>query len=144
MSDDHYRKLEKMYLSAPINQFFRPELRIERGRAEVRIPIRPELFHAAHAAHGAVYFKAADDAAFFAASSLVEDVFVLTSGLHLYLLRPVSEGTLVARASVVHATRKSFIAESVLTDDQERQVGRATGTFVRGRTPLGEAIGYRP
>jgi hypothetical protein len=44
---------------------------------------------------------------------------------------------------VVHATRSSFIAESVLTDDQERQLGRATGTFVRGRTPLGEEIGYR-
>ena len=143
MTQDHYRKLENVYHSAPINQFFRPELRVESGRAEVRIPIRRELFHAAHAAHGSVYFKAADDAAFFSASSLVEDFFVLTSGLHLYLLRPVSDGTLVARASVVHATRNTFIAESVLTDAQERQVGRATGTFVRGRTPLGEGIGYR-
>ncbi|HMA47984.1 MAG TPA: hotdog fold thioesterase, partial [Frankiaceae bacterium] len=110
MGDDHFRKLERMYLSAPINQLFRPAIHIERGRAEVRIPIRPELFHAAGAAHGAVYFKAADDAAFFAANSLVEDYFVLTTSMNLYLLRPIAEGTLTARASVVHSARTSHIA----------------------------------
>ena len=143
MTSDHFRKLERMYLSAPINQFFRPEIRIESGRAEVRIPIRPEFFHAARAAHGAVYFKAADDSAFFAANSMVEDVFVLTTNLNLYLLRPIAEGTLTARASVVQPGRSSFLAEAVLTDDRGRQVGRASGTFVRGRTPLTEEIGYR-
>ena len=143
MNDDHFRRLERMYLSAPINQFFRPVLRIEHGRAELRIPIRKELFHAAHAAHGSVYFKAADDAAFFAVSSLVEDVFVLTTQIDLHLLRPIAEGTLLARAVVVHASRTSFLAEAVLTDDQGRQVARATGTFVRGRMRLGEEIGYQ-
>jgi uncharacterized protein (TIGR00369 family) len=143
VSEMHFRKLERMYLSAPINRFFRPEIRIERGRAEVRIPIRPELFHAAGAAHGAVYFKAADDAAFFAANSLVEDAFVLTTSMNLYLLRPIADGTLTSRGSVVHQARSGLVAEAVLTDDRERQVGRASGTFVRGRTPLTEEIGYR-
>ncbi len=143
MSELHFRKLEKMYLSAPINRFFRPEIRIDSGRAEVRIPIRPELVHAARAAHGAVYFKAADDAAFFAASSLVEDAFVLTSSMNLYLLRPIAEGTLTSRATVVHQARSGLIAEAILTDDRDRQVGRASGTFARGRTPLTEDIGYR-
>jgi acyl-coenzyme A thioesterase PaaI-like protein len=35
--------------------------------------------HSIHAVHGSVYFKALDDAAFFAVNSLVEDVFVLTA-----------------------------------------------------------------
>ncbi len=143
MSEMHFRKLERMYLSAPINRFFAPQIRIDGGRAEVRIPIRPEFFHAAGAAHGAVYFKAADDAAFFAASSLVEDAFVLTTSMNLYLLRPVAEGTLTSRASVVHQARSGLVAEAVLTAARERQVGRASGTFVRGRTPLTEDIGYR-
>ncbi|HEU4382001.1 MAG TPA: PaaI family thioesterase [Anaeromyxobacteraceae bacterium] len=143
MSETHFRKLEKMYLSAPINRFFQPEIRIDDGRAEVRIPIRAELFHAAGAAHGAVYFKAADDAAFFAANSLVEDAFVLTTSMNLYLLRPIADGTLTSRARVVHEARSGFVAEAILTDGRERQVGRATGTFVRGRTPLTEDIGYR-
>jgi hypothetical protein len=44
---------------------------------------------------------------------------------------------------VVQPGRTSFLAEAVLTDDRGRQVGRASGTFVRGRTPLTEEIGYR-
>lgn len=143
MNAEHHRKLERMYQSAPFNVLFQPELRIESGRAEVRIPVRPDLYHAAGAAHGAVYFKAADDSAYFAVASLVEDVFVVTSQLDLHLLRPIASGTLVARARVVHEGRKSFLAEAVLTDEAERQVGRATGTFVRGKLRLGEVPGYR-
>jgi acyl-coenzyme A thioesterase PaaI-like protein len=66
------------------------------------IPVRPEFFHAAHAVHGSVYFKALDDAAFFAVNSLVTDVFVLTASYNLYLTRPVTEGALRAVGRVVH------------------------------------------
>jgi acyl-coenzyme A thioesterase PaaI-like protein len=37
---------------------------VDEGYAEVVIPVRQDLLHAAGAAHGAVYFKALDDAAF--------------------------------------------------------------------------------
>ncbi len=76
-SEEHYRKLERMYAAAPVNAYFRPELKVSEGKAEVVIPVRPEFFHAAHAVHGAVYFKALDDASFFAVSSVVTDVFVV-------------------------------------------------------------------
>ncbi len=46
-----------------------------------------------------VYFKALDDAAFFAANSVVEDVFVLTTNFNIQLLRTVTEGTLIATGS---------------------------------------------
>ena len=76
-SDDHYRRLERMYVSAPANEYFKPEIRIAEGAAEVEVAVRPDFFHAASAVHGSVYFKLLDDATFFAASSLVHDVFVL-------------------------------------------------------------------
>src|ERR1051325_363168 len=99
---EHFRRLERMYASAPINEYFAPRLQIPNaGVAELRLTIRPEFHHAAHAAHGAVYFKALDDATFFAANSLVEDVFVLTTSFNLYLTRPVSEGEIVATGHVV-------------------------------------------
>ncbi len=60
---EHYRKLERMYLAAPINAFFQPKLHIEEGWAEVRIQVRPDFHHTLGAMHGAVYFKAMDDAA---------------------------------------------------------------------------------
>ena len=83
--DEHHRRLEHMYLSAPANEYFKPEIRIDEGRAEVRLTVRPDFFHAASAVHGSVYFKLLDDATFFAASSLVDDVFVLTASFNILL-----------------------------------------------------------
>ena len=91
-SSEHYHKLERMYLSAPINTFYSPTIEITEGRSVIEFPVRPEFFHAADAIHGSVYFKALDDAAFFAVNSLVEDYFVLTVSFNIYLTQPVSEG----------------------------------------------------
>jgi len=71
--DEHYRKLERMYASAPINDFFRPVMQVSEGRAVITMKVRRDFYHAANAVHGALYFKALDDAAFFAVNSLVPD-----------------------------------------------------------------------
>ena len=47
------------------------------------------------------YRKLLDDATFFAASSLVDDVFVLTASFNIYFLRPISAGTMTARGTIV-------------------------------------------
>ncbi len=132
-----------MYHAAPVNQFFRPVLRVDEGRAELEIPVREEFFHAAAAVHGSVYFKALDDAAFFAVNSLVTDVFVLTVSFNIYLTRPVSEGVLRARASVVHRSRQTFIADAELFDQNARQIARGSGSFMRSQIALTAEIGYR-
>ncbi|MCL1692991.1 MAG: PaaI family thioesterase [Actinomycetia bacterium] len=139
---DHYRKLEHMYLSAPINDFFRPTIQIERGRAVITNPVRRELFHAAGAVHGSTYFKVLDDAAWFAVNSLVTDVFVLTTTFTTYLTRPVTSGTLTAIGEVVNEGRTQWLAQAVVCDDEQREVGRGSGTFVRSRSPLTPEIGY--
>ncbi|MEA3511280.1 MAG: PaaI family thioesterase [Actinomycetota bacterium] len=138
----HYRKLERMYLSAPINGFFRPTIEIERGRAVITNPIRRELFHAAGAVHGSTYFKVLDDAAWFAVNSLVTDVFVLTTTFTTYLTRPVTSGTLTAIGEVANEGRTQWLAQAVVYDDEDREVGRGSGTFVKSRSPLTPEIGY--
>jgi uncharacterized protein (TIGR00369 family) len=143
MNQDHFRKLERMYAGAPINQYFRPRLAIVEGRAELRLAVRPDFFHAAGAAHGVVYFKAMDDSSFFAASSLVEDVFVLTAGFTLHLLRPIAAGEMIATATVVSKTRSLIVADTVVHDGEGAQLARGTGTFMRRSIPLTEEIGYR-
>ena len=139
---DHFRKLERMYLGAPNNEYYRPQIRIDEGSAELRIEVDPKFFHAADAVHGSVYFKAMDDAAFFAANSLVPDVFVLTTGFNLHLLRPVTEGTLIARGTVVSATKSLLVADATLEDDRGRIVGRGTGSFMKSRMRLVDVPGY--
>jgi len=137
----HFDALERMYVSAPINQFFKPGIHIEAGRAEIRMTVRPDMHHAAHAAHGAVYFKLLDDAAFFAVQSLVDDTFVLTTSFTVYLLAPVVEGEMVASGRVVHQSKRLFIGESTVELDG-KLVARGSGSFMRSTVRLGSGIGY--
>ena len=141
--DDHFRRLERMYLAAPANEYFRPEIRIDDGTAEVRLAVRPDFFHAASAVHGSVYFKLLDDATFFAASSLVDDVFVLTASFTIYFLRPISTGSMRARGTIVSRSRRLLIGEGVLIDDEDREIARGSGTFMPSKVPLDQKLGYR-
>ena len=131
-----------MMHSAPIIKVTGARVAIRHGEAEIMLPVKREFFHSAGALHGAMYFLALDNAAFFAVNSLVEDVFVLTTSFTTYLTRPVSEGQVRAVGKVVNQNRSQFIAESVLFDSQDREIGRATGLFVRSRIPLSSDIGY--
>ena len=131
-----------MYASAPINAYFAPRLTVSDGRAEVSIQVRPDFFHAAHAVHGSVYFKALDDAAFFAVNSLVSDVFVLTVPYNVYLTRPVTAGIMSATGRVVNRSKNLFIAEAEIVDGRGRSVGRGSGSFMRSAIPLSPAVGY--
>ncbi len=122
MPQAHCRRLERMYASAPINDFFRPRPLVSDGTAELRMVVRRDFFHAAQAVHGSVYFKAMGDAGFFAVNSLVEDVFVLTANFNLHLTRPMLEGEMLAVARVVH--RAHAIPGGSRIVRSRRQAGR--------------------
>jgi uncharacterized protein (TIGR00369 family) len=143
MDPDHYRKLERMYLSAPLNDFYEPTIEIERARAVITIDVRETLFHAAGAVHGSVYFKMLDDAAWFAVNSLLTDVFVLTTSFTTYLTRPISSGTIQSIGEVVNEGRTQWIAQAVAFDGDGREIARGSGTFVKSKSPLAPDIGYR-
>jgi len=140
--EEHYRKLERMYASAPTNKYHAPTMRVSEGHAEVTIPVRPDFFHAAGAVHGYLYFKALDDAAFFAVNSLLEDAFALTLSFNLYLTRPISEGEMRAIGRVVHHSRRFFIAEAEVVDSEGREIARGSGTFMASTIPLTPEVGY--
>jgi uncharacterized protein (TIGR00369 family) len=143
MTRAHFEKLVAMYDGAPINGWFRPALRIpEEGRAEIEMTVREDFYHAARAIHGAVYFKALDDATFFAVQSLVTDALVLTSTFQLYFLRPVSEGHLLARGQVVSRSKRLYVAEGVLLDSSGKEVARGSGTFLPSTVNLDHDLGY--
>ena len=138
----HFQALEDMYLNAPINAFYDPRIEVSEAEAIVEIEVSEKLFHSAEAVHGSVYFKMLDDAAFFAASSLEKEVFVLTTSFTTYLTRPVSSGLLRSIGRVVNQNKSQLIAEAVVYDSQGKEVGRGSGIFVRGRVPLRQLPGY--
>ncbi|NKI16731.1 PaaI family thioesterase [Spongiibacter sp. KMU-166] len=131
-----------MYKTAPINAFYRPEMVVSKGEAVIEIAVSDQHFHSAGAVHGSVYFKMLDDAAFFAANSMEPDYFVLTTSFTTYLTRPVSSGKLKSVGRVVNSNKSQFIAESVVYDDQGREIGRGNGIFMRSRMPLADVPGY--
>jgi uncharacterized protein (TIGR00369 family) len=141
----HHRRLENMHHDASCNLHYCKgiKLRVSEGAAEITLPLRPEFFHAANAVHGFIYFKMLDEAGFFAANSLVEDVFVLTTDFHINLLRPVAEGNIRAEGKVVHQSKSLILAEAVLYNSEGKQLARGSGSFVRGGTPLSADIGYK-
>ena len=131
-----------MYAAAPINEIYRPKMEVREGEATIEIELSEKFHHAAGAVHGSVYFKMLDDAAFFAANSLEDKVFVLTTSFTTYLTRPVAQGMLQSVGRVVNRNKSQFIAESVAYDSEGNEVGRGSGIFVRGKFLLGEALGY--
>jgi uncharacterized protein (TIGR00369 family) len=138
----HYQALESMYLAAPINEIYRPKIKISSERAEIEIKVRRQFFHAAEAVHGSVYFKMLDDAAFFAANSIEREYFMLTTSFTTYLTRPISAGCMKSVGKVVSKTKTQIIAESVVYDGQGKEIGRGSGIFVRSKMPLTSALGY--
>ena len=143
MQKIHFRKLENMYLNAPINSFYDPTISVTEGKAEITIDITEKFFHAAKATHGSVYFKMLDDAAFFAANSLIEDVFVLTTSFNINLLKPIFEGTIRSVGSSVFSSNQLMVAEAKLFDGSGKEIAIGTGNFTRSKIVLSEEMGYK-
>ncbi|WP_338467283.1 PaaI family thioesterase [Novosphingobium sp. ZN18A2] len=139
----HWRALEGLYASAPVNEMFRSQLEITgEGRARIRFDITPDCYHAAGAAHGTIYFKMLDDAGFYAANTLITDRFLLTTHFSLQFLRPIREGTVYAEGKWISGKRRVLVAESRLVDEEGEEIGRGTGTFMRSHIALAGLPGY--
>jgi len=138
----HFEKLVSMYTAAPVNKIYAPLMTVSKGEAVIEIELSEKFHHSAGGVHGSVYFKMLDDSAFFAASSLEEKFFVLTTSFTTYITRPVAFGKMKAIGKVVNMNSSQFIAESIVYDSADREIGRGNGIFVRGKHLLVDASGY--
>ena len=139
----HFRALERLYAAAPINRLFPSRLSIvKNGQAEICFDVTPGHYHAAGAAHGTAYFKMLDDAAFYAANSLVSDRFLLTTAFNLLFTRPMKAGPVTAHGRWISGRRRVFVADAFLVDASGEEVARGTGTFMRSSFPLSGLPGY--
>jgi uncharacterized protein (TIGR00369 family) len=141
----HLRALEALYDSAPINRLFKSRLALpDAGRSEIRFMGSDDSFHAAGAAHGTLYFKMLDDAAFYAANGLVSDRFLLTTAFNLHFTKPMRSGEARAEGRWISGKRRVFVAEARIVDSEGEECARGTGTFMRSHIALSSLDGYRP
>jgi uncharacterized protein (TIGR00369 family) len=139
----HFRALESLYRHAPVNGLFESCLEIvEKGFARIRFEVREPLFHAAGAAHGTLYFKMMDDAAFYACASLVTDRFLLTTAFNLLFTRPLRAGPVTAEGRWASGRRRVLVGEARLIDADGQLAASGTGTFMRSHIPLSGLPGY--
>ena len=140
----HLRALETLYNSAPINRLFESQILLPTaGRSEIRFTVQPDSFHAANAAHGTLYFKMLDDAAFYAANGMVSDRFLLTTAFNLHFTKPMRSGEARAEGRWISGKRRVFVAEARIVDAEGEECARGTGTFMRSHIALSGLDGYR-
>jgi len=137
---DHYRRLERLYHTAPCNEYFDPRMEISDGSARLRIDIQPQFLNGNGTLHGSVYFKALDDVAAFAVYS-TEEMVVPTSAFTIYFIAPASSGTLEAIGKVVDRAGRIYFVEAEARCG-ERTVARGSGTYVRTSMPLSSLDAY--
>src|SRR5262245_5313000 len=143
-AEAHLRALECLYNSAPINGLFQSHIVLpDAGRSEIRFNVAPDSFHAAGAAHGTLYFKMLDDAAFYAANGLVTDRFLLTTAFNLHFTKPMRDGEARAEGRWISGKRRVFVAEARIVDADGEECARGTGTFMRSHIALSGLDGYR-
>jgi len=144
MNKTHFEKLQKMYSKANVNtQFYEStECKIELEKATVSLTISNKYFHGGGAIHGSVYFKLLDDSAYFAANSIVTDVFLLTTSFNVNLIRPVTKGVITAIGKVRFKSENIFTAESTLYNQAGKEVAFGTGNFAKSKIALSAEIGY--
>ena len=142
-AEAHFRSLESLYHSAPVNLSFSSRLTIiEAGHVRIEFDVTENMFHAAGAAHGTIFFKMLDDAAFYACNSMLSDRFLLTTAFNLNLTRPLSAGPVVAEGRWISGRRRVFVGEARLVDASGEEAARGTGTFMRSHIPLSSLPGY--
>ena len=136
--DAHYKKLEQIYLKAPVNKDFFPPTTIEisQKKARLSMEVNETLFHAGRTLHGSIYFRLLDDAAYFAAASTVFDNFLYTTQFNIQLVRPATVGLIHAEGTVKVLGRTLLVAESTLRDSKGRLLAFGTGNFMRSMVKL--------
>lgn len=133
-----------MYLQANVNThiYNTTTVKISEGYSEVGLTISEKYFHALGAIHGSVYFKLLDDSAFWAVSSVVLDMFCLTTSFNINLIKPASYGNILAKATLKHKSKRFFIATSSLYDASGNEIAFGTGTFCKSKIKLESKVGY--
>ncbi len=139
---DHFEKLENMYLSSPGGEGFDPGIRISEGNVEIVVSIHKKLDDRTKGSDGSLYFKAMTDASLYAINSLIEDALMVMMNFNTYLTMPAHNGELVVKARFVGTSGDHFLAEAVITDAGGTEIARGNGSFAKSDITLSAAIGY--
>ncbi|MPZ62243.1 MAG: hotdog fold thioesterase [Propionibacteriales bacterium] len=122
----------RVLAAQPFSDLLGAELTVfEPGRAELRLPLRPQLRQQFGVAHGGVLSYLADNTLTFAGGSVLGPS-VLTSEYKISYLEPAVGDVLIARGSVLHVGRRQAVCRCHIfdvKDERETLCATAMGTI---------------
>lgn len=105
---------------------------IERGTATFCFTVRDQLKQNKGLVHGGVIASLIDTAAAFAAVTLLEtDQSTTTIDLTIQYLRPLTEGSAIARARVLRAGRRVLVISVDVMNQSEALIATALTSYLR-------------
>jgi uncharacterized protein (TIGR00369 family) len=134
---------KQVLASQPFSVFLGAELLyFSQGRAEIKVPIRPELKQQHGFIHGGVISYAADNALTFAGGSVLGPG-VVTSEFKINYLRPARGDFLVAKAIVIHSSKSQAVCRcDVFMSEEGKESLCATSQGTISKLP--ETQGSKP
>ena len=124
--------LKERLRNAPISKFLGHNLILcKDGRAEVRLPYRPEFQQSYGVVHGGLIATIADTAGFFAAASVSPAHAVTTVEFKINLLSGAREEELAGVGKVVRNGRHLIVCEMTVLGRHRRKIALASGTYSR-------------
>ena len=142
MNKKHFKNIINGYSNAPINQLFKPKMKLSLGQCEIEMKISKNFHHSANSLHGSIYFKMLDDAAWGASNTYIDDVFLFTYNFNIYLTKPVSSGIIISKGKVTDKKDGKIKAKSILYDSKNNEIARGDGLFMKSKYLLKDAIGF--
>ncbi len=127
--ENRHRGLERAYLDGPAKGLRGVGVRLAEGEADIVLPTAKRDIDAGGGVMDAVSFKLMSDSAVQAVSSLFDGVTVLTSEFSFTLTHAAPSGNLVARGRYVGRAGNHFLADTMLTDSDGKELGRGEGVF---------------
>ena len=136
MNKKHFKNIINGYSNAPINQIFKPKMKLSLGQCEIEMKISKNFHHSANSLHGSIYFKMLDDAAFFAAQSVVEDYMLLTASFNITFRAPVPSGWIKSIGRLCSVSENEFHAEAKMYDSKNEIVAFGDGIFKKSKISI--------
>ncbi len=104
---------------------------LKNGHAEFRMPVRPEYLQGAKTMQGGLIVALADEAIAHAMmTQLTPEEGLTTVELKSNFLSGVSDGELIATATVFKKGQSLMIGDCLVTDNNGRNVCRVSATFL--------------
>jgi uncharacterized protein (TIGR00369 family) len=134
MMEDLFDLGAQVLASQPFSVLIGAELlSFSQGRAELKIPVRPELKQQHGFVHGGVISYAADNALTFAGGSVLGPG-VATSEFKINYVRPAIGDFLIARADVIYSGKSQAVCRCdvfVSNEGRESLCATSQGTIVK-------------